>query len=332
MKQGGIIGFILILFLFACTSQPEQKVAAPKHHNQLDDINTVEAIQTLLATIDSDYVEFKVDDSLQYSSQFGIDKYGTNHKQAMDLNVKPWVKADFDNNGYTDLMVIGNWYDHYVMVIMDSAENHFYLRPLTKHSFQELTFPVLKTIEDRTAIINYSISREYNGGKWTRGLKSDTLMFEYGDFVEYNKTPAKHTIEKLEYSTGFCFGSCPVFSIDISADRKSKLLGSNYNFPDGEYYTTIDSANYNMLTGLLNYIDFAALDTSYSVSWTDDQDCVLKITYDGGKVKKIEDYGLLGTFGLARVYTIFFDLRNNQKWQDKEGKMKIPVKRERARF
>ncbi len=52
----------------------------------------------------------------------------------------------------------------------------------------------------------------------------------------------------------------------------------------------------------------------YAVNWTDDQASILEITFDNGKVKKIYDYGLIGTFGLDRVYQLLFKLRENQKW------------------
>jgi hypothetical protein len=76
--------------------------------------------------------------------------------------------------------------------------------------------------------------------------------------------------------------------------------------------------------GLLNNIrnatleqgDFETLQDNYAVNWTDDQTAKLKITYDNGKVKSIRDYGLLGTYGLDRVYQLLFELRENQKWEN----------------
>ena len=43
---------------------------------------------------------------------------------------------------------------------------------------------------------------------------------------------------------------------------------------------------------------------------------VRTVTYDNGKVKSIRDYGLLGTYGLDRVYQLLFELRENQKWEN----------------
>jgi len=69
------------------------------------------------------------------------------------------------------------------------------------------------------------------------------------------------------------------------------------------------------LTELINYIDFANLEKDYAVNWTDDQSCTLKIVYDGNKIKEIRDYGLIGTFGLKKLYEQLFELRFNQNWK-----------------
>ena len=75
--------------------------------------------------------------------------------------------------------------------------------------------------------------------------------------------------------------------------------------------------DYSKIVELLNYIDFPNLKDNYAVNLTDDQTCTLTIIYNNGKVKKIEDYGLIGTFGLDRFYSLMFELRFNQEWKKK---------------
>lgn len=58
-------------------------------------------------------------------------------------------------------------------------------------------------------------------------------------------------------------------------------------------------------------MDFTNLEKDYAVGWTDDQSCTLKIVYDNNKTKVIEDYGLIGTFGLKKLYQQLFELRFN---------------------
>ncbi|HEY4291315.1 MAG TPA: hypothetical protein VGN00_29640 [Puia sp.] len=49
--------------------------------------------------------------------------------------------------------------------------------------------------------------------------------------------------------------------------------------------------------------------------WTDDQTLTVEIRYNG-KVKKIEDYGELGTFGLKRLYSFFFSWKKRVEWEE----------------
>lgn len=116
-----------------------------------------------------------------------------------------------------------------------------------------------------------------------------------------------------------CFGTCPVFGITIYPDRNATWNAEMYNKIknrniSGTFSAKITEDKYNDIVHLLNYMDFENLRNSYSVNWTDDQSCTLKITYDNGKVKSISDYGLTGTFGLNRVYQLLFALRENQNW------------------
>ncbi|MBK6499838.1 MAG: hypothetical protein IPG00_17450 [Saprospiraceae bacterium] len=77
----------------------------------------------------------------------------------------------------------------------------------------------------------------------------------------------------------------------------------------------MDGKKWNGLIELINYIDFTNLKQDYYVDWTDDQDCTLKVVYDNNKVKEVRDYGLIGTFGLKKLYQQLFELRFNQDWK-----------------
>ena len=53
--------------------------------------------------------------------------------------------------------------------------------------------------------------------------KVDTLVIKFGDFIEFNKTPARHNIEKIEYTTGTCLGYCPIFDLIINQDGMASI-------------------------------------------------------------------------------------------------------------
>jgi len=319
------IFFLIFLFTFPClfaqatnNINAEIKDSVIKHHNRIDDIASEKEIETLLVMIDEKYKNFRVNNPIDYKYGFK-DKSDTECRYFNDsLKPRPWVRVDFDGNGYTDLLVIGWRYNHSVICILDRGENNFYIKTITRRSFQECTFPIVSVIDDNPIILYYSINEaNWFSDKFKKFLKADTLVFRFGDFVEFNSKPAQHKIEKIEYKTGGCYGTCPIFSLTIDPNRKAIFTATKYNKRKGKYFATIDTSSFNQLIGIINYIDFETLRSNYKVNWTDDQDCSLKITYDGGKTKVIDDYGLIGTFGLNRTYRILFRLRENQKWKRK---------------
>ena len=148
------------------------------------------------------------------------------------------------------------------------------------------------------------------------------LTFKYGDFVEYNSNPKSYSIEKIEYQTTMCYGTCPKFYISILKDKSSIFKAEAYNRElrnpkeiKGVFNTTLSDTSFLEIINLLNYIDFPNLNDNYAVGWTDDQTCTLTITYDNGQTKAIKDYGLIGTYGLDKLYQLLFDLRFNQNWK-----------------
>jgi hypothetical protein len=281
-----------------------------KYHDKIDDIQNVHQIELLLKSIDKDYSNFKITDLSASSDE--------DCKRIYDsLHIQQYSKSDFDKNGYTDLLVIGERYNQSIVCILGYGENKFTINRLTRRSFQDCSFPIVTTENHENFIDYYYFKptenwREYDTSKT---LQSKKLTYKFGDFIEYNLNPKKYSIKKIEYETTMCFGTCPVFNLTINADHSARYEAVKYNKHNGKFKGTIDDKSFQELTELLNYIDFPGLKDNYSVRWTDDQTFTLKITYNNGLKKVITDYGKLGTFGLERVYNILFSLRESQKWK-----------------
>lgn len=298
---------VIFLTLFqSCKGQVDKNVSHKA--NYIDSIHNTQQITDLISKIDERYKEFEINDKLKFT-----DKECQNLSDS--LKVQPWTKADFDNNGLTDILVIGNWYDHSVICILDK-EGKYEINRITRRSFQDCTFPIVENNK-----IKYYFQSEPERGNLDepRKLKQITLIYKFGDFIEENQTSSNHKIEKIEYSTTGCYGTCPIFKLTINSDKTAKWNAEMYNKINnkeisGNFNSKITEDKYNDIVNLLNYVDFETLKDNYAVGWTDDQSSTLKITYDNGKVKSIEDYGLIGTYGLDRIYQLLFELRENQKW------------------
>jgi hypothetical protein len=215
-------------------------------------------------------------------------------------------KLDIDGNGQTDLMVESN----YLFAVTDKKDVVMVDRG--GFTFYRYTLLNIEKKDNETAL--HIRPRKVEDMPPPESDKELTLVFKHGGFVEYNPTPDHFKIDAITLTTSGCFGSCPVYSISIKADRRATYSAKRYNPEDGEFSGTIDATEFNALVEIINYIGLASLKTQYSVPWTDDQRATLSITYDGGKTKKISDYGMIGSYGLANLYNNISHLRTNQKW------------------
>lgn len=281
--------------------------AIPASANKIGDLKTDEDVNNFISKYIMELKGFEV-------APMKMLYYEISEQQFADsLGVKPWQKADFDNNGLSDLLVYGFWGgDPYLIAVIDEGKE-FVFRSLNR-GFGDEYFPVIKTFDDRDFLILNRGCKFYRDCK-IKIISTDTLIYKFGDFIEPNFKPSVYKIKKIEYSTTMCFGTCPVFELEINSDRTAKYNAIQYNDEEGKFKTILDTARFNSIVSLLNYIDFPNLKDDYSVNWTDDQSCTLTITYDNGHKKSISDYGEIGTYGLQIIYKELFALRGNQKWK-----------------
>ena len=132
-----------------------------------------------------------------------------------------------------------------------------------------------------------------------------------------------HKIEKIQFVTGMCFGSCPIFEIDIKANREAEFYAQGFNYADddetkeikGVFISEIDEVQYDKVIKSLNDVDFIKLPDHYGPDDTDVQDARLIVTYDGGKVKDITINHISEVTKFDIFRSVMFDLRFNQKWR-----------------
>ncbi|MFP9097495.1 DUF6438 domain-containing protein [Flavobacterium sp. RHBU_24] len=289
----------------------------------VDNVTSERLAEKFIHRIDKDYESFKIRKIASFTNYHRETKKSCKYIADSLGITESFYKADFDRNGLTDLLVTGEFGDFAVLVALNQGKNSFKIKQLTRRSFQDCVFP--KILND-SVIRYYYLSENYGLDKEEAGLLFKDLILKFNDFVEFNPSPKKHDIEKIEYQTSMCYGICPKFYIKINKNRAAIFKAEKYNVENwkskpsksisGTFSGEIDEKSFSDIVSLLDYIDFPNLKDSYSVNWTDDQTCTLKVTYNNGTVKEIKDYGLVGTSGLNRLYQLFFELRFNQKWNE----------------
>ncbi|GGF11164.1 hypothetical protein [Hymenobacter cavernae] len=271
------------------------------------------------------YPRFLVDTTL---IQFGL----ACQKQCAKLLVEPWVKADFDGNGYADLLVLrrrsSKWTEGTEpWLFMNYGNQQCEPRRLYGRGQGHCEQPTVIRLENRPAIVYFHAVTPLNSQPGNLVLPSvlqlDTLVFQHGAFMEYNRHPSKHQLEKIEIASGL-HDYDTATEITILADRTAiyrqlKDYGAWGPFssprPVGSFQATVDTVSFNRIQRVLQIIRLRNATVSYTVNWTDAGTEHLRVSYDQDKVFEVEDCGEQGTFGLNHLYSLLYKLRETQKWR-----------------
>ena len=337
MKSVKFILFMIILFLYSCNNtqrkeKTETITESKIKRSKIDSLNTDSEVENYIREINSNYKDFELKRIRDFDRDDKTDSITKLIAQKLKVT-KAFYKSDFDNNGYTDLLVIGDNNDCWgggkscsfnSMVLMNFENDSIdFINIIIDR--QTSIVPIIKKENGQTfLIINNPDQINLKNEKYKDG-SIDTLIFKDGYFVEFNPNPVIHTIERIDYSTSPCHGECPIFQISINNKKEAIFNAEHYNFEknrdkyiergEGIFKSVISNQKYREITELINYLDFENLKNDYGAGWMGRQRCTLEIVYDGGKVKTINDNGLIGTFGLKKLYEFLFDLRLNQEWK-----------------
>jgi len=298
---------LLIIFIFMSTF-----VSA----NQIDSLKSSKDVEKFAKKVYPKFTEFKWSEFKIISTEEVRAKISC--KEGYDLlEVKNWAKVDITNDGKTDLILTAYWGTTlYSYAIVDKGNNNFKTYRLSKNVFDncELFKPIKK--DDLNFLKTYIKKQEEVGlMEYEELIIKDTLVFKFQEFVELNKNPTKYKIKEIEFQTSGCYGSCPVFNLKINYKENAEFNGQAYIKHKGKSEKKIPINLFNEIQELLEYIEVKKLKDNYSVAWTDDQTSFLTIRFNDNSIKKIRDYGMIGTFGLMAVYSKLIEIGKETEWK-----------------
>lgn len=323
--------FFISSFLFVLSCSKEHQTL---HKTEIDGLKSDQEVQAFIRKTDSAFKNYEVKKIADFTTNDIV--FFENKKLAEKLNVnESFYKTDFDNNGYTDLLILGDNHtcfeaanqscSYTPIALMNFGNNNYEIVRFTQ-GFNDIITPKIKKINSKYLLQIYRpVLKDWEQRIFEKEPSVKILEFKFDEFIEYNSNEKNYIpIKKIEFSTSGCFGTCPIFRMTIDQNRNATFIAEHFNFSDdmegwsenieGKFHTVIDQKNFKKLIGTLQYIDFPSLKDNYSVDWTDDETVNLKITYSDNKVKTINDYGAIGTYGLKNVYGQLYKLRKNQKW------------------
>lgn len=281
--------------------------------NKVDDLKSDKDVLNFIKTVDTVMINPKYSDNIVLPSTKDILKNKNCDPDAWSWSVKNWVKADFNDDGHTDLLVTVLWDNYTSYVAIDKGDNTFKLININYSPFTNCELINTVNINNKQLILfHYTKPADHITQKTTP--ETDTLVFKFNSFIELSNDITAYKINSILFSTGPCEGSCPIFSMKIDKRGNATYNAISLNKKDGNFKATIKKEDLDTILSLLNYINIKQLKNKYSVNWFDAPGCSIKIKFVDGSVKTISDYGEQGTFGLKRLYALLFDLRDSQNW------------------
>lgn len=298
---------LLLAFIISTTSL---------YANKIDSLRTNKDVTKFIQTCDSNLKYYAVM-SLKTRYRDLDEEYML---LAHSLGMQPWQKTDLNDDGETDLLV--NVCENasmplsYSLAIISSGgktEVHYISVP-----WDQPAVCIPQNKDGHTLLKVYK--RCYD---CRRGLIDDssTLILRNGNFIEYNAHPVPINIDKISLKVNPTFLAPPGMLEEITIEKDGTTVYYNHSFPEynkQSFTSHLDDARFDTLKELINYINLPALDSNFAVHYTDGTTAELLLEYDGGKTKRISDYGMSGTYGLGLLYGKLIRLQEELHWTKRE--------------
>jgi hypothetical protein len=248
-------------------------------------------------------------------------KYDVIRGEETDLHrTNSFYKADVDGNGLTDLVVDG-WYAGVILDKGNTYEEHrvdntlFFSRYIFKNMVQVPGNPLMLIYEDRASYRPHE------------KVSIDTFVFKFGELVEYNEHPGDQHIKKLKLSATGCYGTCPIYDLEVNADGTMWLNAEMYNKPDGNFFGRLNKEQMGDWRVLNEYINYNAIKGAFYNSYenkdrsstivTEGAEARLTIEYENGSVKTITSEDEMNIcMGTRAVYNFLKKIREAGIWTD----------------
>jgi len=275
-----------------------------KIYNKIDSLNSAKDVQEFLNN-DKNKINYYLDveDKIDY------DRYCALIADSLKLK-QNWGKADFDNNGLTDLLITGKISEGPKTIYILDKGDHFESKNLSKGQlYEQCSFSLVKDNK-----IEYHSVKILNRYGFIRRL-TENIVYKSGDFIEENTKPKRHNILEIQFENSGSHWNKFVLKMEIISNGDIIWVSKDDDFfQTGTYQAKLSQAKFKEIVELLNYIDFENLQDEYEVGYSDAPSMYLTITYDNLKIKKIRDSGGMGTRGLRIFYDLLNDLKGNQQW------------------
>jgi hypothetical protein len=257
--------------------------------------------------------------SLNYKDKIFLKHTSKENIAVLDSIAKQkWVIADFNGDGQKDLIAACKIYTQFEVLGFISFENKgftfdscFYsLLNLSTQYSKEFPSGVYRIDSSGIPVIKLVKYHRSNPRQELRkSFRTDTLIYKISAFVEFNSKqiePVK--FDSIIFRREYVWDPQPPL-LKLFSDGKFILFSKENSFESdttywkqGVFTGRVGQKTINILQEILGYISFNQLAATYRVNGVTDLPRFKTEFYYGGKIKKIDDYGGQGTYGLRLLY------------------------------
>lgn len=243
-------------------------------------------------------------------SKFLTDNFSKNRlSYTPDTDVTLFYKSDIDSNGLTDLLVKTD----ICFAVLDNGTGQYDLHHIFARGRESFDLIEVFNVNGSPVLV----VRGWYYDNIITGSKSwldDTLIFKFGDFIEYNVYPSTEDVEEINFKIG---NGWPGRIWDLRIDAGGWVT---FEMDHGARIFTgaIDSITLNTLVQTINYINLPELLERESRKMpassnmaTDLETFSLEVKFKNGQIARTDDYGGEGTYGLQNLYRQLFNIAEN---------------------
>lgn len=126
-----------------------------------------------------------------------------------------------------------------------------------------------------------------------------------------NAKKRNNEITKISLTTGLCYGTCPVQTIEIDSSLNVKYHGMDYAKHKGYYIGKINQKDWDSINSRFEKLNYKLLDSVYDHS-VDDPAIYLKI-YHNNKIKRIRAQSASLPDEVGKTYRWIIDVTESVK-------------------
>lgn len=285
--------------------------------NKIDGLKTTEEVIQFAEYINPDFARENFG-RLQIKTTDSIIKELKNCNLYKSWDIKNWQKIDLNNDGRTDLLFTALHYSNYSQyAIINTESNKYEIFTLSDNIDYacKILKPIVVNNKNELLVNNYKTDAETISKEQTIHF-TDTITYKFDSFIELSNKPANYDIESIKFTSDYNFE----IEIDNNQNARYKCLNefnvSNLkgDFYKGESDKKISPAYFNEIKKMMNYISIRDLSNEYTLDGYDFSTVRLEIRFKNGSVKKIQDYGYQGTYGLNAIYNKMTNIILETNW------------------